>query len=164
MSIFEIIGGVLLIFFGLAVVVSVTLQEHKTNLGGALGGSMNEGTYDRGRTKTMDAQLSMISKFSGIAMCVVALAVLAATIYLPKALLSRPVRGSNFFYTAVSRWRFMSGKDCVSALRTASCSHAGRRTETSAASSAGIFPFLFGKGTLVRAIGCVIINIVKKTE
>jgi len=81
MSIFEIIGGVLLIFFGLAVVVSVTLQEHKTNLGGALGGSMNEGTYDRG-TKTMDAQLSMISKFSGIAMCVVALAVLAATIYL----------------------------------------------------------------------------------
>ena len=63
MSIFEIIGGVLLIFFGLAVVVSVTLQEHKTNLGGALGGSMNEGTYDRGRTKTMDAQLSMISKF-----------------------------------------------------------------------------------------------------
>ena len=77
MSIFEIIGGVLLIFFGLAVVVSVTLQEHKTNLGGALGGSMNEGTYDRGRTKTMDAQLSMISKFSGIAMCVVALAVLA---------------------------------------------------------------------------------------
>lgn len=38
MSIFEIIGGVLLIFFGLAVVVSVTLQEHKTNLGGALGG------------------------------------------------------------------------------------------------------------------------------
>ena len=34
MSIFEIIGGVLLIFFGLAVVVSVTLQEHKTNLGG----------------------------------------------------------------------------------------------------------------------------------
>lgn len=82
MSIFEIIGGILLIFFGLAVVVSVTLQEHKTNLGGALGGSMNEGTYDRGRTKTMDAQLSMISKFSGIAMCVVALAVLAATIYL----------------------------------------------------------------------------------
>ena len=77
MSIFEIIGGVLLIFFGLAVVVSVTLQEHKTNLGGALGGSMNEGTYDRGRTKTMDAQLSMISKLSGIAMCVVALAVLA---------------------------------------------------------------------------------------
>lgn len=67
MSIFEIIGGVLLIFFGLAVVISVTLQEHKTNLGGALGGSMNEGTYDRGRTKTMDAQLSMISKFSGIA-------------------------------------------------------------------------------------------------
>ena len=76
MSIFEIIGGVLLIFFGLVVVISVT------NLGGALGGSMNEGTYDRGRTKTMDAQLSMISKFSGIAMCVVALAVLAATIYL----------------------------------------------------------------------------------
>ena len=132
MSIFEIIGGVLLIFFGLAVVVSVTLQEHKTNLGGALGGSMNEGTYDRGRTKTMDAQLSMISKFSGIAMCVVALAVL--------------------------------GKDCVSALRTAFSSHAGRRTETSAVGSAGIFPFLFGKGTLVRAIGCVIINIVKKTE
>ena len=82
MSIFEIIGGVLLIFFGLAVVVSVTLQEHNTNLGVALGGSMNEGTYERGRTKTMDAQLSMISKFSSIAMCVVALAVLAATIYL----------------------------------------------------------------------------------
>ena len=39
MSIFEIIGGVLLIFFGLVVVISVTLQEHKTNLGGALGGS-----------------------------------------------------------------------------------------------------------------------------
>ena len=29
MSIFEIIGGVLLIFFGLAVVVSVTLQEKR---------------------------------------------------------------------------------------------------------------------------------------
>ena len=47
MGIFEIIGGVLLVLFGLAVIISVTLQEHKTNLGGALGGSMNEGTYDR---------------------------------------------------------------------------------------------------------------------
>ena len=75
MSIFEIIGGALLI-------VSVMLQEHKTNLGGAFGGSMNEGTYDRGRTKTMDAQLSMISKFAGIALCVLTLAVLAARIYL----------------------------------------------------------------------------------
>ncbi|MBS4785222.1 MAG: preprotein translocase subunit SecG [Clostridiales bacterium] len=82
MGIFEIIGGVLLVLFGLAVIISVTLQEHKTNLGGALGGSMNEGTYDRGRTKTMDAQLSMISKYSGVALCVVALAVLAAKIYL----------------------------------------------------------------------------------
>ena len=72
----------LLVLFGLAVIISVTLQEHKTNLGGALGGSMNEGTYDRGRTKTMDAQLSMISKYSGVALCVVALAVLAAKIYL----------------------------------------------------------------------------------
>ena len=82
MGIFEIIGGVLLVVFGQAVIISVTLQEHKTNLGGALGGSMNEGTYDRGRTKTMDAQLSMISKYSGVALCVVALAVLAAKIYL----------------------------------------------------------------------------------
>ena len=82
MGIFEIIGGVLLIFFGLAVIVKVKLQEHKTNMGGALGGSMNEGSYDRGRTKTMDAQLGMISKYSGIALCVVALAVLAANIYL----------------------------------------------------------------------------------
>ena len=82
MSIFEIIGGALLILFGLAVIVSVMLQEHKTNLGGAFGGSMNEGTYDRGRTKAMDAQLSMISKFAGIALCVLTLAVLAARIYL----------------------------------------------------------------------------------
>ena len=82
MGIFEIIGGVLLVVFGQAVIISVTLQEHKTNLGGALGGSMNEGTYDRGRTKTMDAQLSMISKYSGVALGVVALAVLAAKIYL----------------------------------------------------------------------------------
>lgn len=169
MSIFEIIGGVLLIFFGLAVVVSVTLQEHKTNLGGALGGSMNEGTYDRGRTKTMDAQLSMISKFSGIAMCVVALAVLAATPSICNPICQKrcyPVRYgvAISFIQQFSRWRFLPGKDCASALRTAFCSHAGRRTETFAVGSAGIFPFLFGKGTLVRAIGCVIINIVKKTE
>ena len=82
MSIFEIIGGALLILFGLAVIVSVMLQEHKPTLGAAFGGSMNEATYDRGRTKTIDAQLSMISKFAGIALCVLTLAVLAARIYL----------------------------------------------------------------------------------
>ena len=61
MSIFEIIGGVLLIFFGLAVVISVTLQEHKTNLGGALGGSMNDlrpwPHQDNGRTALDDFQV-----------------------------------------------------------------------------------------------------------
>ena len=82
MNIFEIIGGVLLIVLGLAVIVSVTLQEHKTNLGGALGGSMNEGSYDKGRTKTMDAQLAMISKYSGVGLVLIALIVLAAKIYL----------------------------------------------------------------------------------
>ena len=143
MSIFEIIGGVLLIFFGLAVVVSVTLQEHKTNLGGALGGSMNEGTYDRGRTWQQPSICNPICQKR-----------------------CYPVRYgvAISFIQQFSRWRFMPGKDCASALRTAFCSHAGRRTETFAVGSAGIFPFLFGKGTLVRAIGCVIINIVKKTE
>ena len=149
MSIFEIIGGVLLIFFGLAVVVSVTLQEHKTNLGGALGGSMNEGTYDRGRTKTMDAQLSMISKFSGIAMCVVALAVLAATNPICQKR-CYPVRYgvAISFIQQFSRWRFLPGKDCVSALRTAFCSHAAGAQKHSPLVLRVFFPFCSEKGLL----------------
>lgn len=83
MSVIEIIGGVLLIVISILIIGSVTLQEPKSGLGGALGGSMNENTfYDKSRTKTMDAQLSMATKFCGIALFVVALAVLAAKLYL----------------------------------------------------------------------------------
>lgn len=83
MSLIEIIGGVCIIIAAIAIIVSVALQEPKSGLGGALGGATNEGSfYDKSRTKTMDAQLSNISKLSGIALVVIALAVLAAKIYL----------------------------------------------------------------------------------
>lgn len=82
MSTLEIIGGVLLIIISLVIIGSVMLQEPKSGLGGALGGAANDTYYDKSRTKTMDAQLSMISKFAGIALVVVALAVLAAKLYL----------------------------------------------------------------------------------
>lgn len=71
MNIVEIIGGVLLILVSVIVVVTVAVQEPKSaGLGGALGG---DNYADRGRSKTKDAQLALLTKYAGGALFVLTL-------------------------------------------------------------------------------------------
>lgn len=80
MGIWEIIGGILLILVGIAVIVSVTLQEQKGNGVNALGGS-SDSYIDKNKTMTNEGTLSVISKYSGIALFIITLVVLAIDIY-----------------------------------------------------------------------------------
>ncbi|MEF9984162.1 MAG: preprotein translocase subunit SecG [Oscillospiraceae bacterium] len=81
MGIWEIIGGSLLIIASLAVVISVTMQEQKGNGVNALSGS-SDSYIDKNKTMTNEATLSLISKYSGIALFVITLAVLAIDMYI----------------------------------------------------------------------------------
>lgn len=83
MTIFQIIGGVLLIAVSLILIVTVTMQEPKGNGLGAVSGANDAPSfYDRNKGRTMDATLSRISKYAGFAMFIIALGVLAANLYL----------------------------------------------------------------------------------
>lgn len=76
MNIFEIIGGILLILVSVIVVITVAVQEPKSaGLGGSLGG---DNYMDRGRSRTKDAQLELLTKYGGVALFVLTLASVAA--------------------------------------------------------------------------------------
>lgn len=81
MGIWEIIGGALLLIANIAIIVSVMFQEQKGNGVNALGGGSSDSYIDKNRTMTNEATLSLITKYSGVAVIVLTLIVLAVSIY-----------------------------------------------------------------------------------
>jgi len=80
MSTIEIIGGVLLIIFSVAIVLLVLMQESPKNGGmSALGGG--DSYYDRNQGRTMDALLHRATKFAAIGFFIVTLLVYAYLTY-----------------------------------------------------------------------------------
>lgn len=82
MSVWEIIGGIILIILSIVIVVCVLMQESPK------GGSMNALTggsdsfYNKNPGRTLDALLYRTTKYAAIGFFVVTLLVYAAVVYL----------------------------------------------------------------------------------
>lgn len=81
MGIMEIIGGAALLIINIAIIVSVAMQEQKGNGVNALGGGSAESYIEKNKTRTNEATLSLISKYCGIALMIVSIAVLFISVY-----------------------------------------------------------------------------------
>ncbi len=79
MSVYEIIGSILLIITCVLITIAVLLQESKANGMAALGGKGSAGMSANERSN--DAKLAKITKYLAIVFFVVTLAVYALTIY-----------------------------------------------------------------------------------
>ena len=82
MNTFQIAGGVLLLIISLVIIVSVLMQDQpRAGLGSLAGETTGDTFMDRNKNRTNAAALSRITKFSGFAFFAVALAILAASVY-----------------------------------------------------------------------------------
>ena len=79
MSVYEIIGSILLIITCVLITIAVLLQESKAKGLAALGGKSSAGVSANERSN--DAKLAKITKYLAIIFFVVTLAVYALTIY-----------------------------------------------------------------------------------
>lgn len=80
MSVYEIIGSILLIITCILVTITVLLQSSKANGLSALSGKGSSAS--KAEAKSMDAKLCRITKILAIIFFVVTLAVYACTIYI----------------------------------------------------------------------------------
>lgn len=80
MSIYEIIGSILLIITCLLVTVAVLLQSSKSNGLSALGGKSE--SAGRASAKSLDARLCKITKVLAIVFFVITIGVYACNLYL----------------------------------------------------------------------------------
>lgn len=79
MGMLEIVGGFLLIVLCVIIIAAVTAQESKSGLG-TIAGESSGTFFDKNRGKTKDAMLIRATTISGIAMAVVTLIVLFASL------------------------------------------------------------------------------------
>ncbi len=79
MGMLEIVGGFLLIVLCVVIIAAVTAQESKSGLG-TIAGESSGTFFDKNRGKTKDAMLVRATTISGIAMAVVTLIVLFASL------------------------------------------------------------------------------------
>ncbi|MEA5134781.1 MAG: preprotein translocase subunit SecG [Candidatus Fimivivens sp.] len=79
MGMLEIVGGFLLIVLCVIIIAVVTAQESKSGLG-TIAGESSGTFFDKNRGKTKDAMLVRATTISGIAMVVVTLVVLFASL------------------------------------------------------------------------------------
>lgn len=79
MGMLEIVGGFLLIALCVIIIAAVTAQESKSGLG-TIAGESSGTFFDKNRGKTKDAMLVRATTISGIAMAVVTLIVLFASL------------------------------------------------------------------------------------
>lgn len=79
MGMLEIVGGGLLILLCAVIVIAVTMQESKSGLG-TIGGGDTGSFYDKNRGRTKDAMLVRVTSICGVAVAVITLAVLFASV------------------------------------------------------------------------------------
>ena len=81
MSIFEIVGGILMILMCIAIVVAVALQESPKGSGiSALTGG--DSYFNRNQGRTLDSMLAKTTKYLAIAFFVLTVLVYAADVFL----------------------------------------------------------------------------------
>lgn len=82
MNTFQIAGGVLLLVLSVVIIISVLMQDQpRAGLGSLAGDSTGDTFMDHNKNRTNEAALSRITKYCGFAFFAVALAILAATVY-----------------------------------------------------------------------------------
>ena len=79
MGMLEIVGGFVLIVLSVIIIAAVTAQESKSGLG-TIAGESSGTFFDKNRGKTKDAMLVRATTITGIAMAVVTLVVLFASL------------------------------------------------------------------------------------
>ncbi len=79
MGMLEIVGGFVLIVLCVIIIAAVTAQESKSGLG-TIAGESSGTFFDKNRGKTKDAMLVRATTITGIAMAVVTLVVLFASL------------------------------------------------------------------------------------
>lgn len=79
MGMLEIVGGFVLIALCIIIIAVVTAQESKSGLG-TIAGESSGTFFDKNRGKTKDAMLVRATTITGIAMVVVTLVVLFASL------------------------------------------------------------------------------------
>ncbi len=79
MGMLEIVGGFVLIVLCVIIIAAVTAQESKSGLG-TIAGESSGTFFDKNRGKTKDAMLVRATTITGIALVVVALVVLFASL------------------------------------------------------------------------------------
>ncbi len=79
MGMLEIVGGFVLIVLCVIIIAAVTAQESKSGLG-TIAGESSGTFFDKNRGKTKDAMLVRATTITGIAMAVVTLIVLFASL------------------------------------------------------------------------------------
>lgn len=79
MGMLEIVGGFVLVVLCVIIIAAVTAQESKSGLG-TIAGESSGTFFDKNRGKTKDAMLVRATTITGIAMVVVTLIVLFASI------------------------------------------------------------------------------------
>ena len=79
MGMLEIVGGFVLIVLCVIIIAAVTAQESKSGLG-TIAGESSGTFFDKNRGKTKDAMLVRATTVTGIAMAVVTLIVLFASL------------------------------------------------------------------------------------
>lgn len=80
MGILEIVGGVLLIVLCVIIIVAVTAQESKGGVGASIMGDSSGTFFDKNRGNTKEAMLVRATTVCGIAMAVIVLVVLFASL------------------------------------------------------------------------------------
>ncbi len=79
MGMLEIVGGFMLIVLCVIIIAAVTAQESKSGLG-TIAGESSGSFFDKNRGKTKEAMLARATTITGIAMGVVTLVVLFASL------------------------------------------------------------------------------------
>lgn len=78
MSVFEIVGGIIIMLCAIVIVVTVMMMEGKGGGLNALSGA-NESSYlGRNKSRTLQAQLSRVAKWTGILFVVMTMIVYIA--------------------------------------------------------------------------------------
>ncbi|MBC8545845.1 preprotein translocase subunit SecG [Clostridiaceae bacterium NSJ-31] len=81
MSVFEIVGGIILAIACILIVAIVMMQETKSNGMSAVSGAESSMGYNRGRAQTKEAMLNKATKILAIIFFVISLAVCIVSVY-----------------------------------------------------------------------------------
>lgn len=81
-EIFSMISGILLILMSIGIVIAVLLQSSKSQGLGAINGSSSSYLGQQGKSRTMDAMLSRLTKIMCIIMFVLILVMNLINVYL----------------------------------------------------------------------------------